>query len=74
MTHKTEFATADFVILKVVKKMENKKFFKKREFFLPWQKYSDTNQQFSNFPYHLHWHLLYADTNCKGGLDKATTS
>ena len=31
MTHKTEFTTADFVILKVVEKMINNKFFLKKE-------------------------------------------
>ena len=30
MTHETEFATADFVILKVVKKMKSKLFFFKK--------------------------------------------
>ena len=45
MTHETEFATADFVILKVVKKMKSKLFFfkKKRNFFLPWQNVNDAD-------------------------------
>ena len=36
MTHETEFTTADFVILKVVKKKKKWKInFKKEKFFLP---------------------------------------
>ena len=31
MTHKTEFTTADFVILKVAKKMKNNKLFLKKK-------------------------------------------
>ena len=49
MTHKTEFATADFVILEVVKKLEIASFFEKREFFFPWQNFVNT----SNLPWHL---------------------
>ena len=66
----TEFTTADFVILKVFKKMKKKKkkitrFFKEKIFQLR-QNFADANQQFSNLPRHLRWHLPYADGNCKG--------
>ena len=41
MTHETEFTTADFVILKVVKKKKRKINFKKEKFFLPQQNFAD---------------------------------
>ena len=42
MTHETEFTTADFVILKVVKKKKKRKInFKKEKFFLPQQNFAD---------------------------------
>ena len=43
MTHKTEFATADFVILKVVKKKWKISFLKKKRIFFPWQNFADAN-------------------------------
>ena len=42
MTHDTEFTTADVIILNVVKKVKNK-FFEKRENFFVWQNFSDAN-------------------------------
>ena len=44
MTHKTAFTTADFVILKIVKKMKNNNFFlKKEKSFLLEQNFADAN-------------------------------
>ena len=41
MAHKTEFMAADFVILKVVKTWKITSFFKKNNFFLPWQNFAN---------------------------------
>ena len=43
MTYETEFTIAGFVILKVVKKMKNKFFEKKKGNFLPGKNFADAN-------------------------------
>ena len=52
--------------LKVVKKWKIASFLKEEDFFGPRQNFANANKQFSNLPWHLRWHLLFADQHCKG--------
>ena len=54
--HNTEFTTAHFVILKIIKNKLKK----------VTKNFPNTNWQFSDFSQHSCWYLLNANVNCKG--------
>ena len=66
MTHETEFTTVGFATLKVVKKIKNNKFFKKKKFFLASTKLCQCKLEFSNLPWHLHQYFPDTNANYKG--------